>query len=91
MDVSGVLATTVVATGYLHGRLRPWRPLGDWAADQVRLTGAWVRGGTVRQAVVVLVHVLVGGATGVVAEPSGGDRRVAGRRPQPLAGLYARP
>lgn len=30
---------------------------GDWAADQVRHAGAWVRGGGVRQAVVVLVHV----------------------------------
>ncbi|MFG2356824.1 hypothetical protein [Streptomyces sp. NPDC048521] len=36
--------------------LRPWQRLGDWAADQVRFTGAWVRGGFGRQAVVVLVH-----------------------------------
>ncbi|MEU0119453.1 hypothetical protein ABZ137_38695 [Streptomyces bobili] len=27
--------------------------------DQARFTGAWVRGGAARQAVVVLVHVLV--------------------------------
>ncbi|TVL90242.1 hypothetical protein CD790_22240 [Streptomyces sp. SAJ15] len=30
--------------------------LGDWVADQVRFTGAWVRGGAGRQAVVVLAH-----------------------------------
>ncbi|MGW1134243.1 hypothetical protein [Streptomyces griseoluteus] len=45
-----------VAAGYLLGRLRPWQRLGDWAADQVRFTGTWVRGGTARQAVVVLTH-----------------------------------
>jgi hypothetical protein len=28
----------------------------DWAADQVRFTGPWVRGGFGRQAVVVLGH-----------------------------------
>ncbi|MFF2927132.1 hypothetical protein ACFVTP_32805 [Streptomyces celluloflavus] len=51
----GVVVTAVVAlaAGYLLGRLRPWRRLGDWAADQV-----WVRGGVGRQAVVVLVHVV---------------------------------
>ncbi|MGI5532560.1 hypothetical protein ACQEVX_35865 [Streptomyces syringium] len=56
----GVVVTAVVALGadYLLGRLRPWRRLGDWAADQVRFTGAWVRGGAGRQAVVVLVHVV---------------------------------
>lgn len=54
----GVIATAAaaLAAGYLLGRLRPWRRLGDWAADQVRFTGAWVRGGAARQAVVVLVH-----------------------------------
>ncbi|MEU3743233.1 hypothetical protein AB0E78_40020 [Streptomyces sp. NPDC032198] len=54
----GVVATAAaaLAAGYLLGRLRPWRRLGDWAADQVRFTGAWVRGGAARQAVVVLVH-----------------------------------
>ncbi|MFJ3664809.1 hypothetical protein ACIPPM_30650 [Streptomyces sp. NPDC090119] len=52
----GVIVTAVVAlaAGYLLGRLRPWHRLGDRAADQVRFTGAWVRGGTVRQAVVAL-------------------------------------
>ncbi|MFC7918274.1 hypothetical protein [Streptomyces sp. NPDC057386] len=56
----GVVVTAVVAVaaGYLLGRLHPWRCLGDWAADQVRFTGAWVRGGTVRQGVVVLVHIV---------------------------------
>ncbi|MFE2936742.1 hypothetical protein [Streptomyces sp. NPDC059278] len=56
----GVVVTAVVAlpASYLLGRLRPWRRLGDWAADQVRFTGAWVRGGAGRQAVVVLAHVV---------------------------------
>ncbi|MFD9601969.1 hypothetical protein OG609_44570 (plasmid) [Streptomyces sp. NBC_01224] len=45
--------------GYLVGRVRPWLRLGDWADDLVRLTDAWGRGGAARQAVVVLVHVLV--------------------------------
>ncbi|MER7406045.1 hypothetical protein ABT373_27045 [Streptomyces sp. NPDC000070] len=37
----GVLATAVIAlaAGYLLNRLRPWRRLGDWAADQIRLAG----------------------------------------------------
>lgn len=52
------MGVVVIAAGYLLGRLRPWQRAGDWAADQVRFTGAWVRGGTVRQAVVVLVHVV---------------------------------
>ncbi|MFG3042873.1 hypothetical protein ACGFYZ_38840 [Streptomyces sp. NPDC048330] len=54
----GVYVTAVIAlaAGYLLGRLRPWRRLGDWAADQVRHTGPWARGGAGRQAVVVLVH-----------------------------------
>ncbi|WP_079408597.1 hypothetical protein [Streptomyces sp. 3211] len=51
-------AAAALAAGYLLGRLRPWRRAGDWAADQVRFTGAWVRGGSSRQAVVVLVHVV---------------------------------
>ncbi|GAA0575417.1 hypothetical protein GCM10010390_92950 [Streptomyces mordarskii] len=44
--------------GYGVGRLRPWRRLGDWAQDQVRFAGSWARGGTIRQAVLVLVHVI---------------------------------
>ncbi|MGV9761673.1 hypothetical protein ACWDUC_38545 [Streptomyces tricolor] len=55
MDVV-VTAVVALAVGYLVGRLRPWRRLGDWAADQVRFTGAWARGGAGRQAVAVLVH-----------------------------------
>ncbi|WP_328475509.1 hypothetical protein OHS71_00075 [Streptomyces sp. NBC_00377] len=51
-----VTAAGALAAGYLLGRLRPWQRLGDWATDQVRFTGAWVRGGVTRQAVVVLVH-----------------------------------
>ncbi|MBK3646324.1 hypothetical protein [Streptomyces sp. MBT33] len=51
-----VTAAAALAAGYLLGRLRPWQRLGDWAADQVRFTGTWVRGGAGRQAVVVLAH-----------------------------------
>ncbi|MFF1545967.1 hypothetical protein [Streptomyces sp. NPDC058291] len=51
-----VTAAAALAAGYLLGRLRPWQRLGVWATDQVRFTGAWVRGGAGRQAVVVLVH-----------------------------------
>ncbi|MEU9033252.1 hypothetical protein AB0D46_38315 [Streptomyces sp. NPDC048383] len=53
-----VIAAAALAAGYLLGRLRPWRRAGDWAADQVRHAGTWVRGGAGRQAVVVLVHVV---------------------------------
>lgn len=53
-----VTAAAALAAGYLLGRLRPWRRAGDWAADQVRFTGTWAQGGTGRQAVVVLVHVV---------------------------------
>ncbi|WP_331762489.1 hypothetical protein [Streptomyces sp. NBC_01508] len=57
MDVV-VTAAAALAVGYLLGRLRPWRRTGDRAADQVRFTGPWARGGFGRQAVVVLVHVV---------------------------------
>lgn len=40
-----VTAAAALALGYLLGRLRSWRRVGDWAADQVRFTGTWVRGG----------------------------------------------
>ncbi|MEU9551949.1 hypothetical protein AB0D88_23280 [Streptomyces werraensis] len=63
MGVVVTAAVVALAAGPLLGRLRPWRRLGDWAADQVRLTGAWVRGGTVRQAVVVLIHVVTAPCT----------------------------
>lgn len=57
MDVFVTTAVAVaLALGYLLGRLRPWDRLGNWAADQVRFTGSWLRGGTGRQAVVVLAH-----------------------------------
>ncbi|MFH8343089.1 hypothetical protein [Streptomyces sp. AM6-12] len=55
VDVVATAAAALTA-GYLLGRLRPWQRLGDWAADQVRFTGTWVRGGAARQAVVVLAH-----------------------------------
>ncbi|MFF3177904.1 hypothetical protein ACFVQ0_35395 [Streptomyces sp. NPDC057900] len=53
-----IIAAAALAAGYLLGRLRPWRRAGDWVADQVRFTGPWARGGSGRQAVVVLVHVV---------------------------------
>ncbi|MCX5276765.1 hypothetical protein [Streptomyces virginiae] len=53
-----VTAATALAAGYLLGRLRPWPRTGDWAADQVRFTGMWARGGFGRQAAVVLIHVV---------------------------------
>ncbi|MGG7576147.1 hypothetical protein ACQ7JE_43630, partial [Streptomyces sirii] len=51
-----ITAAAALAAGYLLGRRRPWRRAGDWAADQVRFTGTWVRGGTGRQAIVILAH-----------------------------------
>ncbi|MEU1439355.1 hypothetical protein ABZ438_35575 [Streptomyces sp. NPDC005786] len=57
MVITGAAVAALVA-GYLLGRLHPWRGAGDWAADQVRFTRAWVRGGFGCQAVVVLVHVI---------------------------------
>ncbi|MFD5836200.1 hypothetical protein ACFWHV_21915 [Streptomyces collinus] len=51
-----ITAAAALAVGYLLGRLRRWQRLGDWAADQVRCTGAWGRGGFGRRAVVVLLH-----------------------------------
>ncbi len=53
-----VTVVAALAAGYLLGRLRPWQWAGEWAADQVRFAGPWVRGGFGRQAVVVLVHVV---------------------------------
>ncbi|MFJ4918217.1 hypothetical protein [Streptomyces sp. NPDC088726] len=58
-----VTAAAALAAGYLLGRLRPWRRADDWAADQVCHTGAWVRGGVARQAIVVLVHVVTASRT----------------------------
>ncbi|MFD7186121.1 hypothetical protein ACFRAI_43250 [Streptomyces sp. NPDC056637] len=87
-----VTAAAPLAAGYLLGRLRPWCRAGGWAANQVRFAGAWVRGGTVRQAVVVLVHVVTAprtswrimrrpatttGATAPVRDPNSRIRRAA--------------
>lgn len=41
-----VPAAAALAAGYLLGRLRPWRSLGDWAADQAHFTGTRGCGGT---------------------------------------------
>jgi hypothetical protein len=41
----GVVVTAAVAAlaaSCLLGRLRPWQRLGDWAADQVHFTRAWM-------------------------------------------------
>ncbi|MFD9047844.1 hypothetical protein [Streptomyces zaomyceticus] len=55
--MTGVATVAVaIAAGYLLGRLRPWRRLGDWAVEQIRFTGPWVRGGRGRHALVVLAH-----------------------------------
>ncbi|MFE3738321.1 hypothetical protein [Streptomyces sp. NPDC059134] len=58
MDVMATVVTAAVAltAGYLLGRLRPWQRAGDRAADQAHVTGTWVRGGAMRQAVVVPAH-----------------------------------
>ncbi|WP_097974117.1 hypothetical protein [Streptomyces sp. gb14] len=53
-----LVIASALAAGYLAGRLQPWRRLGDWAVDQIRFAGPWVRGGRGRQAVVALAHVL---------------------------------
>ncbi|MFD6879996.1 MULTISPECIES: hypothetical protein [unclassified Streptomyces] len=58
-----IISAAAPAAGYLLGRLRPWRQAGDWAADQVRHAGTWVRGGAGRQAVAVLVHVVTAPGT----------------------------
>ncbi|MFI0763058.1 hypothetical protein ACH4PX_37355 [Streptomyces anulatus] len=79
-SLPGVLMIAVALTaGYLLGRLRPWLRLGDWAADQVRYTGAWVRGGRGRQAAVVLAHVLTAPCTSwrILRTPAAGGREPA--------------
>ncbi|MGW7620826.1 hypothetical protein ACWGLG_34315 [Streptomyces antimycoticus] len=55
---TAVVAVVALLTGYGAGRVRPWRRFGDWAQDQVRFAGPWARGGTIRQAVLVLAHVV---------------------------------
>ncbi|MEU0382737.1 MULTISPECIES: hypothetical protein [Streptomyces] len=50
---------SALTAGYLAGRLQPWLRLGDWAVDQIRHAGPWVRGGRGRQACVVLAHALI--------------------------------
>ncbi|MFF8732254.1 hypothetical protein ACF073_38190 [Streptomyces sp. NPDC015171] len=68
--------------GYLLGQLRPWQHLGDRAGDQVRFTGAWVRSGAARQAVVVLAHAVTAPRTslGVMRAPAA-EPRVPARDP----------
>ncbi|MFJ6252509.1 MULTISPECIES: hypothetical protein [unclassified Streptomyces] len=54
----GVAVVGALAAGYLLGRVRLWRRLGDWAVDEFRFTGPWVLGGRGRQAVLILPHLL---------------------------------
>ncbi|MFE2639521.1 hypothetical protein ACFXKF_32965 [Streptomyces scopuliridis] len=70
--ITVVVATVALAFGYLLGRIRPWEWLSDWAADEVRFTGAWVQGGTGRQMVVVLAHAVTAPRTSwrVMRSPS---------------------
>ncbi|KIF05729.1 hypothetical protein PL81_11495 [Streptomyces sp. RSD-27] len=82
-----VTAAAALAAGYLLGRLRPWRRAGDWAADQVRFTGTWVRGGAGRQAVVVLVHVATAPRTNwrIMRTPATTDPTAPVRNPEWVA------
>jgi hypothetical protein len=50
--MGGVTAAAAHAADYPLGRLRPCQRLGDWAAEQVRHAGTWIRSGFGRQAVV---------------------------------------
>lgn len=81
-----VIATAVaaLAAGYLLGRLRPWRRAGDWAADQVRFDGSWIRGGAGRQVAVVLVHAVTAPRTSwrVLCTPAT-ETRTPAPRPDP--------
>ncbi|MFE8940922.1 hypothetical protein ACFYNX_25990 [Streptomyces sp. NPDC007872] len=54
----GVAVVGALAAGYLLGRVRPWRRLGDWAVEEFRFTGPWVLGGRSRQAVLILAYLL---------------------------------
>ncbi|MFJ1662569.1 hypothetical protein [Streptomyces anthocyanicus] len=50
------LVTTALALGYALGRIRPWWRLDGWAEDQIRFSGRWVQGRTVRLMAVALVR-----------------------------------
>ncbi|MET9097182.1 hypothetical protein ABZX72_34460 [Streptomyces cyaneofuscatus] len=56
--MAALAVTGALTAGYVLGRWRPWRQLGDWASGQVRSAGPWARGGYGRQAAVVLALVL---------------------------------
>jgi hypothetical protein len=43
-------ALAAVLVGYVLGRLRPWRMLGDWAADELHFARRWATGSRARQA-----------------------------------------
>ncbi|MEV7898265.1 hypothetical protein [Streptomyces cyaneofuscatus] len=77
-----VIASALTA-GYLAGRLQPWRRLGDWAVDQIRHAGPWVRGGRGRQACVVLAHALTAPRTSrrILRTPAPGPAPAPVRNP----------
>ncbi|MCX4524040.1 hypothetical protein OHA69_41350 [Streptomyces anulatus] len=80
--MTALALAVALAAGYFLGRLRPWRRLGDWADDQIRYTGAWVRGGRGRQASVVLAHVFTAPCTSwrIMRTPAAGRREPAPAR-----------
>ncbi|MCX4657406.1 hypothetical protein OG249_36720 [Streptomyces microflavus] len=75
VDLVLIVAAALTA-GYLLGRLRPWQALGNWAADQIRSTGPWARGGRGRQACVVLAHAVTAPRTSwrILRTPAAGGR-----------------
>ncbi|WP_331751104.1 hypothetical protein OG215_37775 (plasmid) [Streptomyces globisporus] len=53
---SVIVVTAALALGYALGRMRPWWRLDGWAEDQLRFSGRWVQGGTVRLMAVALAR-----------------------------------
>ncbi|MFB8020794.1 hypothetical protein ACFC36_19740 [Streptomyces rubiginosohelvolus] len=80
---NALVIASALAAGYLAGRLQPWRRLGDWAVDQIRFAGPWVRGGRGRQAAVVLAHVLTAPRTSlrILRAPAAGPEPAPVRDP----------
>lgn len=80
---NALVIASALAAGYLAGRLQPWRRLGDWAVDQIRFAGPWVRGGRGRQAAVVLAHMLTAPRTSlrILRTPAAGPEPTPVRDP----------
>lgn len=53
LTAAATLAAVLV--GYVLGRLRPWRMLGDWAVDELRHGGRWAHGSKLRQWMFLMV------------------------------------